>query len=102
MLIVVDDIALPFGSLRMRDKGSDGGHNGLKSIDQILGGNRYSRLRFGVGNEFSKGKQVEYVLGEWSSEQVEGLPERIKQACEMIKSFTVIGPEKTMSLLNNK
>ena len=102
MLIVVDDIALPFGSLRMRDKGSDGGHNGLKSIDQILGGNRYSRLRFGVGNEFSKGKQVEYVLGEWSSEQVEGHTERIKQACEMIKSFTVIGPENPMSLLNNK
>ena len=102
LLVIVDDIALPFGSLRMRDKGSDGGHNGLKSIDETLGGNRYSRLRFGVGNEFSRGKQVEYVLGEWSAEQQDLLKERLDQACKMLQSFSVIGTEKTMSAFNNK
>ncbi|MCH7534423.1 MAG: aminoacyl-tRNA hydrolase [Bacteroidetes bacterium] len=102
LLVVVDDIALPFGTLRMRGKGSDGGHNGLKSIDETLGGNTYARLRFGVGSEFSKGKQVDYVLGEWDEEQKITLQDRIKQAVKMIKSFSVIGAEKTMSTFNNK
>jgi PTH1 family peptidyl-tRNA hydrolase len=102
LLVVVDDIALPFGTLRIRGKGSNGGHNGLKSIDETLGGNTYARLRFGVGNEFSKGKQVDYVLGEWDDEQKTALQERIKQAGKTIQSFSVIGADKTMSMFNNK
>ena len=69
LFVVVDDLALPFGTIRLRGKGSDGGHNGLKSINQLLGTQDYTRLRFGIGNEFPKGKQVDYVLGEWSSEE---------------------------------
>ena len=74
LFVVVDDLALPFGTIRLRGKGSDGGHNGLKSINQLLGTQDYTRLRFGIGNEFPKGKQVDYVLGEWSSEEEERFP----------------------------
>lgn len=104
ILVVTDDIALPLGTLRMRSKGSDGGHNGLKNISALDGlqSQNYARLRFGVGNEFSKGKQVDYVLGEWSSEEEKILPLRIELACEMIKNFGLIGVEKTMSFYNGK
>jgi peptidyl-tRNA hydrolase, PTH1 family len=102
LLVITDDIALPFGSLRMKGKGSDGGHNGLKSIQETLNSVEYARLRFGVGNEFSKGRQVEYVLGKWSAEEEKLLEPRIKQAEEMIKGFTTIGLQLTMTNYNKK
>lgn len=75
VLVIVDDIALPFGTLRLKPQGSDAGHNGLKNIQEILGHNNYARLRFGIGNDFAKGRQVEYVLGKWTEEQTAALPE---------------------------
>ena len=102
LLVITDDIALTFGKLRMKGKGSDGGHNGLKHIQETLNTQNYARLRFGVGNEFHKGQQVDYVLGEWSSDKKKELGERIKTACEFIKGFTTIGLQKTMSNWNNK
>lgn len=102
LLVVVDDIALPLGSLRLRAGGSDGGHNGLKSINAILGHQNYSRLRFGIGGDFSKGRQVDYVLGEWGDEEMKILPERIKNACDIVLNFGVIGLERTMNFFNKK
>ena len=102
LLVVTDDIALPFGKLRMKGKGSDGGHNGLKSIQETLGTTDYARLRFGIGSEFSKGQQVDYVLGQWDEEQLAHLPERINVATEMIRSFGTIGLQLTMTNYNNK
>lgn len=101
-LVITDDLALPFGTLRLKSKGSDGGHNGLKSIQETLGNVNYPRLRFGIGSEFLKGQQVGYVLGEWTMEQQILLGERISQAVEIIKSFGSIGIERTMTLFNNK
>jgi peptidyl-tRNA hydrolase, PTH1 family len=100
VLVVVDDLALPFGSLRMRTKGSAAGHNGLKNIELLLGGQEYSRLRFGIGNEFSKGQQVDFVLSNFSQEEFKALPDIMKKANEMIMSFCLIGAAKTMSLYN--
>ena len=102
ILVITDDIALPFGKLRMKGKGSDGGHNGLKNIQEVIGTTAYPRLRFGVGNDFHKGQQVSYVLGEWSDEQKEELAERRKQACEMVKAFSTIGLSRAMNQYNNK
>lgn len=102
LLIIVDDIALPFGSIRVRSKGGDAGHNGLKHINEILGTNEYSRVRFGIGNEFQKGQQVDYVLGEWDKEEIKLLQPRFEKVIEIIKSFGTIGTEKTMNLFNNK
>jgi PTH1 family peptidyl-tRNA hydrolase len=102
LMVVTDDLALPFGKQRLRTKGSDGGHNGLKNINQILGSNSYPRLRMGVGDEFQKGSQVQYVLGEWSPEEEQKLPERLEVACDTIKAFTTVGAAKTMSIYNNK
>ena len=102
ILIVTDDLALPFGTLRMRTKGSDGGHNGLKHIIQTLSSSQFTRIRFGVGNEFSKGNQVDYVLGKWSSEEEEQLKERIETSIEMVKSFVAIGASQTMTQYNGK
>ena len=102
ILVITDDLALPFGKLRMKGKGSDGGHNGLKDIQATLNSQEYARLRFGVGSEFNKGQQVDYVLGEWSSEEKETLTERIKIATEFIKGFTTIGLGMTMTNWNNK
>lgn len=102
ILVVTDDIALPFGTLRLKGKGSDGGHNGLKNIQETLNSNEYARLRFGVGNEFSKGKQSDYVLGKWSDEEKKLLPERFQKINEIIKSFSVIGLQLTMTNFNNK
>ena len=102
LLVVVDEIALPFGALRIKTKGSDGGHNGLKNINQILGRQDYARLRFGVGNDYPRGKQVEYVLGEWDPEQKEGLKSRIQLSIEAIESFVLAGPQLTMTQFNGK
>jgi len=102
LLVITDDLALPFGKLRMKGKGSDGGHNGLKDIQAVLNTSNYARLRFGVGNEFGQGKQVDYVLGEWDNEENKTIEERIKTATEFIKGFTTIGLNQTMSNWNNK
>ncbi len=102
VLIISDDIALPFGKLRLKGKGSDGGHNGLKDIQQVLQTSSYSRLRFGVGSEFSKGRQSDFVLGKWSDEESKLLPERINKSVDFIKSFSTIGLAMTMSALNGK
>ena len=102
VLVVTDDLALPFVSLRMKTKGSDGGHNGLKSIQETLNNTEYTRIRFGIGSEFSRGKQVDYVLGKWSAEEEAALPARTDTVIEMIKSFGTIGAQRTMSAFNNK
>jgi PTH1 family peptidyl-tRNA hydrolase len=102
LLVLTDDLALPFGSVRMKGKGSDGGHNGLKDIQETLTTSEYARLRFGVGNEFSKGKQVDYVLGKWDSEESKTLEARVKLTIEMIQGFATIGLQRTMSAYNNK
>ncbi|MDD4199196.1 MAG: aminoacyl-tRNA hydrolase [Paludibacter sp.] len=102
VLVIVDDIALPFGTLRLKPQGSDAGHNGLKNIQDILGHNSYARLRFGIGNDFPKGYQVEYVLGKWDEEEQKLLPERMDRAIEMIKSFCLAGMQLTMTQFNNK
>ena len=100
LLVVLDDLAIPFGSIRVRMKGSDGGHNGLKDIDLTLGNNNYPRLRFGVGGEFAKGHQISYVLGQWKAEEQKLLDERIKVAGEAINSFMFEGIERAMSKYN--
>jgi peptidyl-tRNA hydrolase, PTH1 family len=102
LLIITDDIALPFGTIRIRAKGGDGGHNGLTSIIETLGTQDFARVRFGIGSDFAKGYQSEYVLGEWSDEQKKFLPERINKSIEIIKSFAAIGLQNTMNLYNNK
>jgi peptidyl-tRNA hydrolase, PTH1 family len=101
LLVITDDLALPFGTIRVRMKGSDGGHNGLKSIQETLGTNAYPRFRFGIGDEFSKGHQVNYVLSPWNEDELKAMPERLEKSCELIKSFTTIGLERTMNLFNN-
>ena len=100
--MVVDDIALPFGTLRLRARGGDAGHNGLAHIQILMGTAGYARLRFGIGDEFHPGQQVNYVLGDWTEEQEKALPERIEMAGEIIKSFGVIGLQRTMNMYNNK
>jgi PTH1 family peptidyl-tRNA hydrolase len=102
LLVITDDIALPFGKLRMKGKGSDGGHNGLKDIQAVLKTVEYTRLRFGVGNDFSKGRQADYVLGEWSKDEQLALPERIQTATEFIKSFAFVGLDMTMTTWNGR
>ena len=102
LFVIADDIALPFGSIRIRAKGGDAGHNGLAHINQILGSSKYARLRFGIGNEFGRGQQVDYVLGKWEEEELKNMPERIKLATEAILSFGTLGVERTMNLYNNK
>lgn len=102
ILIVVDDLALPFGTLRLKKKGADAGHNGLKNIQELLGTQTYPRLRFGIGNNFLKGQQINYVLGKWTSEESELLPKRTEIACEMITSFCLAGIDNTMNAFNNK
>jgi len=102
ILVVVDDKNLDFGTLRLRGKGSDGGHNGLKDIDQMTGGNNYARIRFGIGNNFGKGRQVDFVLGKWDSKEQEELPAIIKRAADGVKKFGTIGLSYTMTELNKK
>lgn len=102
MLIIVDDVSLPFGTIRIRQKGSDAGHNGLADIHNTLGHSNYYRLRFGIGDDYAKGGQVNYVLGEWSAEQKKQLPERIDKMIEAIKSFGTVGIERTMNFYNGR
>ena len=102
MIVVTDDISLPFGSIRLRKKGSSGGHNGLKDIQNVLGNQSYSRLRFGVGNEFSKGMQSDYVLGQFTSQENKIIEERVQEAIKVIRSFVTIGVDLTMSEFNRK
>ncbi|MDH6354438.1 PTH1 family peptidyl-tRNA hydrolase [Dysgonomonas sp. PH5-45] len=102
VLVVVDDIALPFGSLRLKGKGSDAGHNGLKHIQTTFATQNYSRLRFGIGNDFPKGGQVDYVLGEFSEEEENALPERLETCGEIIKTFCLAGLQNAMNQYNNK
>jgi peptidyl-tRNA hydrolase, PTH1 family len=101
LLVVVDDIALPLTSLRMRAKGSDAGHNGMKSIEQLTGGNNYPRLRFGIGNNFHSGQQVDYVLSQFTREEFAQLPPIMDKAVEMILSFCTIGINRTMNQYND-
>jgi PTH1 family peptidyl-tRNA hydrolase len=102
LLVITDDLALPFGKIRLKGKGSDGGHNGLKSIQQILGHPNYARLRFGISSEFNKGQQINYVLGTWSNDENKQLTERIAICTELIPSFCTIGLDRTMSNFNNR
>lgn len=102
MLVVTDDIALPFGTIRVKAKGSDGGHNGLKDIIATVGHAKWPRFRFGVGSDFNKGSQVQYVLGEWHPEEEAAMQERLDKSVELIKSFTTIGIERTMNFFNGK
>lgn len=100
LLVIVDDIALPFGSLRLRTKGSSAGHNGLKNIEQLLGGQDYSRLRFGIGNNYSKGQQVDFVLSNFTKTEFEELPAIMDKAAEVVYAFCTIGPERAMNFFN--
>ena len=102
VLIIVDDLALPLGSLRLKGKGSDAGHNGLKNIAEMLGTQNYARLRFGIGNEFPRGGQIDWVLGHFDDEAMKILPERIEMAGEIIKSFCLAGINITMNQFNKK
>ncbi|HNW73474.1 MAG TPA: aminoacyl-tRNA hydrolase [Bacteroidales bacterium] len=102
ILVIVDDLALPLGALRMRTKGSDGGHNGLISIIEYLESTDFTRIRFGIGNDFAKGYQIDYVLGRWTDEETKILIPKVKEAVEMIKSFVLIGPERTMNFFNKR
>jgi len=101
ILVLVDDLALPFGHLRIKAKGADGGHNGLRSINETLGRNDFARLRFGIGNIFNQGQQVDYVLSEWNIEEKKQLPERLQVVNDAIRSFGTIGINRTMNLYNN-
>lgn len=102
LLVIVDDVALPFGKLRLKPGGGDAGHNGLRDISIMLGNQNYPRLRFGIGDNYPKGAQAHYVLSPWNEEEKKILPERIETAIEMIKSFGVIGIENTMNEFNNR
>lgn len=102
LMVVVDDVALPLGTLRIRYKGSDGGHNGLKSIIEIMATQDFARLRFGIGNDFPRGYQVEHVLGKWTADELLALQDRIAIAGEIVLSFGTIGIHRTMNLYNNK
>jgi PTH1 family peptidyl-tRNA hydrolase len=102
ILVITDDLNLAFGTIRIKPKGSDGGHNGLKSIQQILNTTNYARFRFGISDEFKKGQQVNYVLGEWDDIEKSKLPERLKLAAEIVRSFALAGLDVTMNQFNGK
>ena len=102
LLIITDDLNLSFGSIRIKTKGSDGGHNGLKNIQLLLNSTEYPRFRFGISDAFKKGKQIDYVLGEWSAEEKEAIKERLSISSEIIKSFVLAGLNNTMNLYNGK
>ncbi|MBP5318602.1 MAG: aminoacyl-tRNA hydrolase [Paludibacteraceae bacterium] len=102
LLVLVDDLALPFGALRLKGKGSNAGHNGLGNIQELLGTDAYARLRFGLGNDYPKGAQIDFVLGQFTQEQQSQLPERLDIAVEIIRSFCLAGIERTMCQFNNK
>ncbi len=100
LLVIVDDISLPFGAIRIRERGSDAGHNGLKNIAEQLGTQNYARLKFGVGNDFPKGGQIDYVLGKFPPEEAKELPEKLKKASEAVKAFCLAGASFAMTHYN--
>lgn len=102
ILVLVDDIALPFGAIRIKQRGSDAGHNGLKNIAQMLGTDAYPRLRFGLGDNYPRGCQIDFVLGEFSPEEKTELPARIEVACDAVKEFVLAGIQNAMCKFNNK
>jgi PTH1 family peptidyl-tRNA hydrolase len=102
LLVITDDIALPLGAIRIRPKGSDGGHNGLTSINEVLLNNNYARLRFGIGNDYPKGGQVDFVLGKWTTQEMTLIQPKIELAANAIKDFALMGLEKTMNAYNSK
>ena len=102
ILVITDELSLPFGKIRLREKGSDGGHNGLKNIQEVLGSQNYSRVRFGIASEFSKGNQIDYVLGEWTSKEKENISDRIEITTELVKSFLINPIQRVMSEFNGK
>lgn len=102
VLVITDDLNIAFGTIRIKGKGSDGGHNGLKNINLVLNTQEYARFRFGISDEFKKGKQIDYVLGEWNEEERIKLPERLDVASEIIKSFGTAGLNNTMNIFNGK
>lgn len=102
LLVITDDLNLSFGTIRIKPKGSDGGHNGLKNINLILNSQNYARFRFGISDEFKKGQQINYVLGEWDDAEKLKLPERFELGSEIIKSFGLAGLENTMNTFNGK
>lgn len=102
ILVITDDLNLSFGTIRIKTKGSDGGHNGLKNIQQTLNTSEYPRFRFGISDEFKKGQQANYVLGEWTDDEKEKLKERLEVSTEIIKSFALAGLNNTMNLFNGK
>ncbi len=102
LLVIVDDIALPFGAIRIKERGSDAGHNGLKNIAEMLGNANYARLRFGIGNDFPRGCQIDYVLGHFTPEQQTVLTERIDIACDAIRDYVLAGAQSAMCKYNNK
>ncbi len=102
ILVITDDLNLSFGTIRIKTKGSDGGHNGLKNIQLILNSTEYPRFRFGISDKFKKGKQIDYVLGEWNGDENTLLPERLELGYEIIKSFALAGLNETMNMFNGK
>ncbi len=102
IMILADDLNLSFGTIRIKPKGSDGGHNGLKNINLLLNTTNYTRFRFGISDEFKKGKQIDYVLGEWDESEKNKLPERLEVASEVIKTFVTAGLENAMTSFNGK
>ncbi|MBK8388218.1 MAG: aminoacyl-tRNA hydrolase [Saprospiraceae bacterium] len=102
VLVVLDDLNLDFGTLRLKTKGSDGGHNGLKDIDLSLGGNDYARLRIGIGSEFRKGQQVDFVLGKWDKAELKDLPFILESSADAVLSYASVGPKFTMEKFNKK
>jgi peptidyl-tRNA hydrolase, PTH1 family len=102
ILVITDDLALPVGKIRLKPRGSDGGHNGLKDIQAVLATDVYPRLRFGIGSNFHKGQQADYVLGQWTENEMIILPKRLDLAVEAILSFAAIGLDRTMNVFNNK
>ena len=102
LLVVVDDLALPFGKLRLKGSGSEAGHNGLKHITSVLGTQQYARLRFGIGNDFPRGGQIDFVLGEFGQEDLQQMDERLKLAAEAVRTFCLAGLNIAMNQFNNK
>ena len=102
LLVITDDLNLPFGTLRLKTKGSDGGHNGLKDTQDKLQTTNYNRFRFGISDSFSKGRQIDYVLGEWDEDEQSKLKERLEKSAELVKSFALAGVSNTMNQFNGK
>ena len=102
LLVILDDLALPFGEIRLRKQGSDGGHNGLKNITELLGNKNYARLRVGISDDFSKGRQIDYVLGEWNDAEQKELPFIENDCIDAVKSYVFMGADRAMNIINTK